>query len=261
VAVRNDSVVNYNISVSANHTLELVVAQYWSSLGVCEMDVSINFYGVQVSPSSIILPVGCPGVSRVDVTSTTHRLLIEPKASFTHRHSQYRPLKATVKPLIDAVRDVLPGNRCVSQLLLEYSFQLTSKFSTKVTFPFLNSRLYDSPFGSQLYMIFDENKRTVASGDAWPDATTLQKGKYTVHLHVRHDDTKLLDSLKSMVMVLVTKLSKPVSVSAHPSYCSSVANAPKLCLEYIQDFCFLNLRQKNTYTRAYTHIHIQYTHK
>ena len=36
-------------------SLELTVAQFWSSLGESSIDVDISYHGIQVAPSSILL--------------------------------------------------------------------------------------------------------------------------------------------------------------------------------------------------------------
>lgn len=58
--------------------------------------------------------------------------------------------------------------------------------------------LYESEFESQLWMIFDSNKQFMAAGDAFPSkyVAKLDKGDYTLRLHVRHDKKDLLEKFQ-----------------------------------------------------------------
>jgi tripeptidyl-peptidase-2 len=74
-------------------------------------------------------------------------------------------------------------------------------------------------------MLFDKNKRHLATGDAWPTGVRLAKGKYTVRLQLRHESVPLLESLKELPMVLDCDLAKPVSLSVFPTKNAVILNS------------------------------------
>ena len=47
-----------------------------------------------------------------------------------------------------------------------------------------------------MYMIFDANKRLLATGDTKPGATQLGKGEYVIRLVLRHDSPAILEKMK-----------------------------------------------------------------
>jgi len=75
--------------------------------------------------------------------------------------------------------------------------------------PNLSEVLYDSPFESQMWMIYDENKRCIASGDAWPDWVQIdKKAKYTARVQFRHDDVSVLEKFKNFPLQFEGQLAK-----------------------------------------------------
>jgi len=228
MTMKEGSVSHYSMPVRPHTTLEVVLAQYWSSLGVCKGALSVTFHGLSVSPSPIRLALDDPTSTRIDVRCEMGDAMLEVSGKLTHKEAYLRPSSAKIAPLPPTSRDALPKGRHAMQIVLSYVLEVGAKVSkAKIGFPALNGKLYDSPFGSQLYMVFDEHKRCIATGDAWPDPVSLDKGKYTVRLHVRHHKASVLEGLKTLVMVFKTPLPKAIAVTAYSTYTNAALKASK----------------------------------
>merc|ERR1719183_1158500 len=59
--------------------------------------------------------------------------------------------------------------------------------------------------------------------DAWPTPIKLKKGEYVARLQVRHDDTAMLEKLKTMPLSFDRKLEKPIALKAYPSFNNAVS--------------------------------------
>eukprot|EP00899_Mesostigma_viride_P019360 jgi/Mesvir1/27425/Mv25036-RA.1 len=206
-----------SMAVVPGTTLELVVAQFWSSgSGSSEratMDVEATFHGLLPlgAPAGAIHLEAAPGITRVDVRSAFHPETLSPQASLTSVCSYLRPEDSKLEPL-SAERDMLPDGRQIHSLTLSYKMSLAEGGKVTVRVPLLNGLLYDSPYEAQLYMIFDSNKKLMGCGDTYPDGIQLAKGDYTILLNLRHDQVAQLEKQRSMVIVVERALDDKAAV-------------------------------------------------
>eukprot|EP00931_Biecheleriopsis_adriatica_P051346 TRINITY_DN29771_c0_g1_i1.p1 TRINITY_DN29771_c0_g1~~TRINITY_DN29771_c0_g1_i1.p1 ORF type:complete len:1260 (+),score=292.17 TRINITY_DN29771_c0_g1_i1:143-3781(+) len=206
--------------VEASATLEVTLAQNWSSLGETEADLEVSFHGITPEVSTISMSTEKPCVC-VHVTSGPGAVLVKPSASLTVHRTVLRPKSSSIQP--GGERDVFPEGKVVYELLLEYDWKLAEGGDVTPQALLLNDRLYESVFESQLLMVFDSNKRFVACFDAWPTPVKFSKGNYTVKLQIRHDDVALLERFKQMPLAFDKKLEKAIAVKAYPSFNQAIA--------------------------------------
>ena len=116
-----------SFAVQGGRTLELVLSQYWSSMGDSKLDFDIQFHGLSTSDSSIVLGSTQP-VARIDLSASLGDEMISPAGRLTHVRSAVIPRSANVR-LLDAERDVLPDNRTMYELKLEYEIDQSEKIA------------------------------------------------------------------------------------------------------------------------------------
>jgi len=238
-----------SFEVLGGATLELTVAQFWSSAGDSVLDnVRLEFSGVGVrtgeaEPSgaaggggALVLSAGA-APTRALLTSPLRRQKVRPEAKLTAVQIPLRPQPgATVEPLAaDEGRDGMPlsgGGGCgggggqdgattapVYRLLLEYKLSAAEAGTYTPRFPWANRRIYDGELLAQMSWTRDGNGRAVAVDDAYPKGARLSKGgDYTVRLHLRHPSLALLESLKTAPILVERALEPAVSVPVYGSF-------------------------------------------
>ncbi|XP_067943815.1 tripeptidyl-peptidase 2-like isoform X2 [Watersipora subatra] len=195
---------SYKFSVTENQTLEMCLVKYWSDLGQAEVEYSIKFFGVTTLPSPIVMHAG-DAVTQVDTISLLRTQTIAPSVTLTHLVQTIRPCKAQIKPLL-TTRDKMPDGSLVYSAILTYTFKMTKSAEVTPDFVLLSSLLYENPFQSQFWMLYDENKRILLNGDAYPIkykySRKLSPGEYTIRVDIRHSTYKLLEKLQKSPMLL-----------------------------------------------------------
>lgn len=192
--------VTYSMDLLGGLTTEFCLAQFWSALGDSIVQIEVRFHGIVPDQANIQI-AGGEESHKVLVLSLVQNEVLTPEVSFNKYLQRIRPKSAEISPLSSS-RDQFVDKRQVYQLVLTYPF--TKKDAGKVVprFPFLNGRLYESPFEAQLSMIFDEKKQYLGCSDAFGDSTSLRKGSYVIRTQVRHEDVSKLERLKNMVLLL-----------------------------------------------------------
>ncbi|KAF1321539.1 Tripeptidyl-peptidase 2, partial [Globisporangium splendens] len=203
---------SFSFDLMGDLTAEFALAQFWSALGDSIVQVEVRFHGIVPDQQRINVSGGVES-HKVLLSSTVEKETIAPSVSFTKWTQRIRPKTAEITPL-SSDRDQFPDKRQVYQLVLTYPF--TAKDAGKVVprLPLLNGRLYESPFESQLSLIFDDKKQYLGTSDSYGDAVSIKKGSYVVRTQVRHEDISKLEKLKQMVLLLEHDI-KEISASVY----------------------------------------------
>ena len=196
--------------------LELCFVRDWRSLGgwteksreTTPVEYELTFHAVLPSRSEIALPSEGPAVE-VTVTAPLGRETVAPSGSLTTRRQLVRPARSTLKPSTE--RDALPDGRRLHVLTLEYDFEQTSSGSVTPHFPLLDNLLYDSEYGTLLWMIVDPRKKLVASNDIFPDAVNLPADRYTLKLQMKHPDHARLEAVRDVKLALDRSINVPLT--------------------------------------------------
>ncbi|KAB2016864.1 hypothetical protein ES319_D08G122200v1 [Gossypium barbadense] len=195
---------SFAFSVVGGQTMELAIAQFWSSgMGSHEttiVDFEIVFHGIGVNRTEVVLD-GSEAPIRIEAEALLALEKLAPTAVLNKIRVPYRPIEAKLCTL-PSNRDKLPSGKQILALTLTYKFKLEDGAEVKPHIPLLNNRIYDTKFESQFFMISDTNKRVYAMGDCYPKSSKLIKGEYTLQLYLRHDNVQYLEKMKQLVLFL-----------------------------------------------------------
>ncbi|KQK00668.1 tripeptidyl-peptidase 2 isoform X2 [Brachypodium distachyon] len=210
VTFSSPSLKNFSFPVEGGLTLELSIAQFWSS-GIASheptcVDFEIVFHGISVDQKVIALD-GSESPVRIVARSLLASEKLVPVATLNKIKIPYRPVDCNFCPL-PTTRDRLPSGKQIIALTLTYKFKLEDGAEVKPHLPLLNNRIYDNKFESQFYRISDSNKCIYSSGDVYPSYVKLLKGEYTLQLYIRHENVQFLEKLKQLVLFIERKLEK-----------------------------------------------------
>ena len=190
----------YSTPVVAGRTLEVCLAQYWSSIGVTQCDIEVTFHGV-VPSSEVIGLNGSDVATRLSVETPLRAERVAPEASLSVLRHGVRPKQAEIRPL-DGYRDKLPDERQIYELELLYDFSVAEAGRVTPRVAMLENEEYQESWQSLQYMIFDSAKRVVMRWGLAPKSVRLEEGDYVLRYHVRHDDLEQLEALKDMALML-----------------------------------------------------------
>ncbi|XP_071534647.1 tripeptidyl-peptidase 2 isoform X2 [Panulirus ornatus] len=213
--------------VRGGYTLEVCLARWWSSLVDGEVEVTVEFHSLRPSQEEVTLFCS-DGVQRVDVRAGLRSEELSPQASLKHHTQVLMPTESKVE-VLGGPRDTIPGSRPVYQLVLSYNLSLSKSAEITPKCALLSDVLYESAYESQLWMLFDHNKQLLGSGDAYSNkySLKLEKGDYTIRLHVRHERPDLLEKLSDLPLTVLTKLAQEVKLDIYTSFNAAVASGKK----------------------------------
>ncbi|XP_073032784.1 LOW QUALITY PROTEIN: tripeptidyl-peptidase 2 [Primulina eburnea] len=205
---------SFSFAVEGGRTMELAIAQFWSSgAGSHEatiVDFEITFHGININKVDIVLD-GSEAPVRIDAEALVSLENLVPAAVLNKVRVPYRPIDAKLSTL-SSDRDKLPSGKQTLALILTYKFKLEDGAEVKPHIPLLNNRLYDNKFEAQFYMISDSNKRVYTMGDVYPDTAKLPKGEYVLRLYLRHDNVQYLEKMKQLVIFIQRNLEEKEAI-------------------------------------------------
>jgi len=219
VQVANDKI-EKSFNVEGGVTIELCLAQYWSSLGTSEISFEFAFHGLVQNPKVFWLHGG-DYTGRLDVKAPLRSEEVTPAVTLETLRKYYRPSENVLRPLNE--RDVLIDEKQSFELILTYNLKVAD-YVTETTprFSLLNDLLYENVYEAQLWMVFDQNKRYYGTGDVFPEKLKLPRGQYTLKVQVRHDAIEMLEKLQEMVLQVDFKLKDKITLN-----CFSDVNASR----------------------------------
>ncbi|XP_044468114.1 tripeptidyl-peptidase 2-like isoform X2 [Mangifera indica] len=195
---------SFAFPVVGGQTMELAVAQFWSSgMGSHEttiVDFEIEFHGIDIHKEEVLLD-GSEAPVRIDAEALLASEKLAPAAVLNKIRVPYQPVESKLR-VLPTDRDKLPSGKQILALTLTYKFKLEDGAEVKPQIPLLNGRIYDTKFESQFYMISDTNKRVYAKGDVYPDSSKLPKGEYCLQLYLRHENVQYLENMKQLVLFI-----------------------------------------------------------
>ncbi|HJO09396.1 MAG TPA: S8 family serine peptidase [Verrucomicrobiota bacterium] len=203
-----------SFAVTGRRTLEVAIAQYWSSLGKTDCTVDIAFHGI-VPDSSRLHIDAAKLVTQVDVVAPFGNEALSPSGSFNTLRKTIRSSESKTRPLTDA-RDALPGNRRIFETEFTYKFSLSTKTAVTPQPPLALEDQFHESWESLIWMLYDKSKRLIAAGSSGSKSSVnLVKGDYVLKFHVRNHHLDHIKKIKDMPMNLDYKLAKPVVLKFH----------------------------------------------
>jgi tripeptidyl-peptidase-2 len=187
---------SFKFGVVPGCTLELCVAQFWSSLGErAHLGLTVEFDGVECSSVPRLAIAAGERHARLELRAPLRATALKLSASVTHVRRCLAPIKdATQYALVDA-RDRYFDGTPSRALVLNYFLELSADAHVTVHVPLVSELLYESPFEGQFWQVYNEQGAVVHHGDFRPEPKKLKKGKYGIVVLLRCADRKLLDSM------------------------------------------------------------------
>jgi tripeptidyl-peptidase-2 len=209
---------SFKFAVAAGCTLEVCVAQFWSSLGErAHLSLTLEFDGVECGGVPRLAFAAGERHARLELRSPLRASSLKVAGSVTHVRRCLAPVKdASQFALVDA-RDRYFDGTPSRALVLNYFLELSADAHVTVHVPLVSELLYESLFEGQFWQVYNEQGAVVHFGDFRPEAKKLKKGKYGIVVLLRCGDRKLLDTMAKRPIYVDLKLSSSIALSFHNS--------------------------------------------
>ncbi|KAI8903216.1 subtilase family-domain-containing protein [Gorgonomyces haynaldii] len=199
-----------------NTSLEICLAQFWSSPEHSTVDLDVKFHSINVSGhlSPVDGTVGnnsqliLSSFSRLDLSTPLRQEKVDFKLSFDKARKFLVPTEYKSSQLLS--RDVLPNTRQLHELVLQYTLSLSEATTVEISSTF-NKILYDSTVENYAVYVYDQFKRPVAFQDVYSKPLKLEQGDYTIRVQIVSHNFTLLQSFKGLVLNVDHTLAKPIT--------------------------------------------------
>ncbi len=210
------------IPVVAGRTLEVCIAQYWSSIGDGELELDVRFGGIDTSSELLTLSGNGDTIS-IDLHSGVQFETCTPSGSLNRWQQNLLPTKSATSLLSDE-RDGLWDDQKTWRLILDYEFKLDSKTKIQLTNPPVTDLLYDAPIDSHRIFLFDENNQLVFTEDMFPTDFNAKSGSYKARVELRHNNRDTLKKHEKTPLVVERPLSR-IGLNFHKSRPDAIDSA------------------------------------
>jgi tripeptidyl-peptidase-2 len=95
-------------------------------------------------------------------------------------------------------------------------------------FPGLQGALYESHFQSQLFMVYDKNKKLLGTGDFRPSPIRTLKGKHTVRIQIKHTQISVLESINELSLLLERSIKAPINIAFYKTSSDALIGTEKM---------------------------------
>ena len=211
------------VAVAGGCTLEVTIAQFWSSAGKGPVAARLSFHGLPAAPAAVAL---AGDAARVTVAAPLRAERLAPCAQVTRVRRLLRPEARGVPVPLPGPRDALPsrsGTTAGHGLLLEYATELTEAGTYEACIPLASGLVYDSSVDARMVMAFDAHKKLLGISDIYPAKLKLPKGRVVFRAWLRHDDPAgVLAGLAATPLQVDRLLDAPVAVPIYASHADAL---------------------------------------
>jgi tripeptidyl-peptidase-2 len=222
--VNGESPTTHAFKCVGGNVVEVCIAKYWSNFGEVPLQYKVKFHGFKSNNAHVMHSAN--GIHRIDVTALLNEEC-QPTVSLKQSVMVLKPIESKISTL--SKRDIIPNQRQILQNVLTYNLHLSKSQELSICAPLLSEILYESEFESQFWMLFDNNKMLLQSGDAYSNSAffKLDKGDYVIRLQVRHEKKDLLEKISEVVLQVSFKLANSIGMDIYKSFNNAVLGNSK----------------------------------